>query len=36
MAERTKLTNSSFGKAFEKQIKASKDQREKQIEALKI
>ena len=32
--EQTKFTNSSLGKAFEKQIKAMEDQKEKQIKAI--
>ena len=32
--EQTKFTNSSLGKAFEKQIKAMEDQTEKQIKAI--
>ena len=36
MIGQAKLTYSPLGKAFEKQIKTIEDQREKQIEALKI
>ena len=34
MIERAKFTYSSLGKAFEKQTKTIKDQREKQVDAL--
>ena len=34
--EQTKFTYSPLGNAFEKQIKTIEDQREKQVEALKV
>ena len=36
MIEQAKFTYSPLGKAFEKQIKTIKDQRKKQVDALKI
>ena len=36
MKEQDKFTYSTLGKAFKKQIKTFKDQRKKQLEALKV